>query len=65
MRPSQLQEQIGVISPKVLTQTLRRLDLAGLAVQRLENAPAPAREVVLGPKLVVRGSSGPPPAGPA
>ena len=36
-----------------------------LAVQRLESAPAPAREVVLEPKLVVRGSSGPPPAGPA
>jgi DNA-binding LacI/PurR family transcriptional regulator len=35
------------------------------AVERLDGGRATAREVVLAPHLVVRGTTGPPPPGPA
>lgn len=41
-RPGQLRERIGGISPKVLTETLRRLEFNGL-VERKAYAEAPPR----------------------
>lgn len=41
-RPGELRERIGGISPKVLTETLRRLEFNGL-VERHAHAEAPPR----------------------
>ncbi|MFJ8297974.1 winged helix-turn-helix transcriptional regulator [Streptomyces sp. NPDC094447] len=41
-RPGELRERIGGISPKVLTETLRRLEFNGL-VTRIAYAEAPPR----------------------
>jgi DNA-binding HxlR family transcriptional regulator len=40
-RPSGLREQIGSISPKVLTETLRRLEFNGLVERRALPGPPP------------------------
>ncbi|WP_205215246.1 winged helix-turn-helix transcriptional regulator [Amycolatopsis albispora] len=56
-RPAELREQIGGIRPKVLTETLRRLEFNGLVTRqayaeappRVEYSLTPLGETLLGP----------------
>jgi DNA-binding HxlR family transcriptional regulator len=48
-RPGELREHIGGISPKVLTETLRRLQYNGLVARRAYPGPPPHVEYELTP----------------